>query len=130
MTFMIGYGMNRLPVFRLASLGWLVVLAAGIFAWQAAFRWATRIRIDLFAGKLEFQESGQPRTIVTKDVREIFVKASSSKDDDGNVKNHYATWLVCLPDGRDDRFELCSWSGEDLAEWVRKWLSVKLRKES
>ncbi|MCE9529400.1 MAG: DUF3592 domain-containing protein [Planctomycetales bacterium] len=130
MTFIVGFGMNKLPVFWLAIAGWTVVMAAGVFAWQMAFRWSNRLSIDLLAGKLEFQESGQPRTVFTKDVREIFVKESSSKDDDGNVKNRYSTWMECQTEGRDDRFELCTWSGEDLAEWVRKWLSVRLRKES
>lgn len=129
-TFIIGFGMNKLPVFWLASIGWIVVISSSIFVWQLAFRWASQLRVDLFAGKLEFQESGQPRTVFTKDVQEIFVKASSSKDDDGNIKHSYATWLACHSEGRDESFELCSWSGEDLAEWVRKWLSVKLRKKS
>ncbi len=130
MTFVIGFGMNTLPVFWLATFGWLVVLAAGIFAWNTTFRWAKRLRIDLLAGRLQWEESNQSRTISTTDIREIIVQETSSKDDEGDVKNSYATSLVCDIGGKIDQFELCTWSGEDLAQWVRDWLRAKLRKES
>ena len=130
MTFVIGFGMNTLPVFWLATFGWLVVLAAGIFAWNTTFRWAKRLRIDLLAGRLQWEEGNQSRTISTTDIREIIVQETSSKDDEGDVKNSYATSLVCDIGGKNDQIELCTWSGEDLAHWVRDWLRAKLRKES
>ena len=58
------------------------------------------------------------------------MKESNTKDDDGNVKIRFSTWLECQSDGRDERFELCTWSGEDLAQWVCRWLNAKLRKEA
>ena len=133
MTFVVGFGMSVLPVFWLAALGWIVVLAAAILAWRAAFRWASTLAVDRLSGKLEFQQSGVPHTLAGTDVREIVVDSSSTKDSEGNVKNRYATCLVCPQTGiggTEERIELCDWSAEDLAEWVRDWVSEKLRKTS
>lgn len=130
MMFVIGFGLNKLPVFWLAIFGWMVVLTAGIVAWNMSFRWATRLRIDLLAGRLQVDQTNQSRTISTTDVREIIVNETSSKDDEGNMKNSYATALLYDVHGKDSQIEICTWTGEDLAQWVCHWLRVKLRKES
>ena len=128
MTFVVGFGMSVLPVFWLAPLGWVVVLAAGVFAWRMAFRWSRRMEIDRLTGKIGFQSAGEARDFSSADVSEVVVDESSTKDADGDVKRRFATCLVCQGDGEEERVELCTWSAEDLAEWVRDWVSEKLRK--
>ena len=133
MIFVVGLGMSILPVFWLALAGWLVVLAAGIFAWFLAFRWARVLEFDRLSGRLELSQSGAPRILSTAEVREVVVDESSTKDSEGNVKSRYSTCLVCPgngPDAPEERIELCTWSGQDLAEWVRAWVSEKLRRDA
>ena len=49
----------------------------------------------------------------------------AATDSEGNVKNRFATCLVCPQTGiggTEERIELCIWSAEDLVAWVRDWL--------
>lgn len=128
MIFVVGFGMSALPVMWLAAPAWIVVLAAGFLAWQMALGWGVQIEVDRLNAKMTIHQNHGVRYVAAAEVQQIDVDTLSVSDSEGNQTISSTTYLLCKTDGGEERIDLCTFSGEDLAQWVREWVREKLRK--
>lgn len=128
MIFVVGFGMTALPVMWLAAPAWIVVLAAGILCWWMALGWRLQIEVDRLSAEMTIHQKSGLRHVAAAEVQQIGVDTLSVSDGEGNKNIGSTTYLLCKTDGSEERIDLCTFSGEDLAQWVREWVREKLRK--